>query len=154
MTLSAAVRRNKLPRHFTGLIPSIYPIDRSFDLYSYCTKVSLVVLPLDVLNLCVLQGIVLLRKYVHKSYTYIPRSDPRGNWKQTYLLYYMLHILITFCVIICKLCNSSRRHQILSPYYTYYNDMILFKIQVTRSHLRPNNTERCKRKMMIINLKR
>jgi hypothetical protein len=81
---------------------------------------------------------VLLRKYVHKSYTYIPRSHPRGNWKQTYLLYYMLHILITFCVINCKLCNSSRRRQILSPYYTYYNDMILFKIQVTTSHLRPN----------------
>jgi hypothetical protein len=97
----------------------------TFDLYGYCTKISLVVLPPDVLNLCVLQGIVLLRKYAHKSYTYIPRPHPRGNWKQTYLLYYMLDILITFCVIIYKLCNSSRRHQILSPYRIYHNDRIL-----------------------------
>ena len=108
--------------YYTIKIASIYPIDRPFDLYGYRTKISLVVLPLDVLNLCVLQGIVLLRKYAHKSYTYIPRPHTKKNWKQTYLLYYMLDILITFCVTIYKLCNSSRRHQILSLYRIYHND--------------------------------
>jgi hypothetical protein len=94
----------QLPRHFTGLFPSIYQMDRPFDLYGYYTKISLVVLPLDALNLCVLRGIVLLRKYAHKSYTYIPPPVQRGNRKQTYLIYYMLDILFTFCVII--LCTN------------------------------------------------
>jgi hypothetical protein len=39
------------------------------------TKISLVVLPLDVLSLCVLQGLAMSRKYAHKFYTYIPQSD-------------------------------------------------------------------------------
>jgi hypothetical protein len=90
----------QLPRHFTGLVPSIYQMDRPFDLYSYYTKISLVVLPLDALNLCVLRGIVLLRKHAHRSYTYIPPPVQRGYRKQTYLIYYMLDILFTLCVII------------------------------------------------------
>jgi hypothetical protein len=83
-------------------------MDRPFDLYGYYIKISLVVLPLDVLNLCVLQGIVLLRKYTRKSYTYIPPPVQRGNRKQTYLLYYMLDILFTFCA------NQLKRKQIIS----------------------------------------
>jgi hypothetical protein len=97
----------KLHWGYTIKIPSPYSIDGSFDLYGYCTKISLVVLPLDVPNLCVLQGIVLLRKHAHKSYTYIPRPHQRGNWKQTYLLYHMSDILITFYVIISKLCKLA-----------------------------------------------
>ena len=50
-------------------INSIYPINRPLDLYGYYTKISLVVLPLDVLNLCVLRGIVLLKKYAHMCIT-------------------------------------------------------------------------------------
>ena len=72
------------PRHFTGLVHSIYPMDRSFDLHFYYTKISLVVLLLVVLNLCVLQEIVLLRKYFHRSYICIPPPVQRGNRKQTY----------------------------------------------------------------------
>jgi hypothetical protein len=71
----------QLPRHFTGLVPSIYLIDRPFDIYGYCTKISLDALPLDALNLCVLRGIVLLRKYAHKPYTYIPPPVQRGYRK-------------------------------------------------------------------------
>jgi hypothetical protein len=97
---------------FTGLVSLIYPTDRSFDLHSYYTKISLVVLPLDVLNLCALRGIVLLRKYAHKSYIYIPPPVRRRDRKQTYLLYYMLDILFTFCTIICELCNSNMWCQI------------------------------------------
>ena len=61
-------------------------------------KISQVVLPLGVPNLCVLLGIVLLKKYVHKSYTYIPPAVQRGNRKQTYLIYHMLDVLFTFSV--------------------------------------------------------
>ena len=88
----------QLPGYFTGSVPSIYPMDRPFDLHFYYTKISLVVLPLDVLNLCVLREIVLLRKYADKYYTYIPLPVQRRNRKQTYLIYYMLSILFTFCV--------------------------------------------------------
>jgi uncharacterized sodium:solute symporter family permease YidK len=97
----------QIPGHFTGLFHSIYPMDRPFDLYGYYIKISLVVLPLDVLDLCVLRGIVLLRKYTHKSYTYIPPPVRRGYRKQTYLIYYMLDILFTLCVIIYKLQYSG-----------------------------------------------
>jgi hypothetical protein len=105
----------QIPGRFTGLFHSIYPMDRPFDLYGYYIKISLVVLPLDALNLCALREIVLLRKYARKSYTYIPPPVQKGNRKQTYLIYYMLEILFTFCVIIYKLCNSSRWYQ----YYHY-----------------------------------
>jgi len=56
-------------------------------------------------NLCVLPGIVLLRMYARKSYTYTLPVQ-RGNRKQTYLIYNMLDILFTFCVIIYTLCKS------------------------------------------------
>jgi hypothetical protein len=97
----------------TTLLASIYTIDGPFDLYDYRTKISLVVLLLDAPNLCVLRGIVLLKEYVHKSCTYIPPPVQRGNRKQTYLLYYMLDILFTFCVIIYDLCNNSRSNTII-----------------------------------------
>jgi hypothetical protein len=96
----------QLPRYFTGSVHSIYPIDGPFDLYVYCTKISLVVLLLDALNLCALLGIALLRKYAHRSYTYIPPPVQGGNRKQTYLIYYKLDILFTFWVIILY-TNSS-----------------------------------------------
>ena len=72
---------NTAPGILPDWFPSIYPMDRPFDLYSYYTKISLVVLPLDALNLYVLRGIVLLRKYAHRSYTYIPPPVQRGNRK-------------------------------------------------------------------------
>jgi len=85
--------------YYTIKIPSIYSIDTPFDLNGHRTNISLVVLPLDVLNLCGLQGIVRLRKYAHKS------AVQRRDRKQTYL-YYMLDILFTICVIIYEHCNS------------------------------------------------
>ena len=97
----------QLPGYFTGSVPSIYPM----DLYGYYTKISLVVLFLDVLNLCVLLGIVLLKKNAHKSYTYIPPPVQRGNRKQTYLLCYMLNILFTFCV--------TCRYFAIEPIFTF-----------------------------------
>ena len=57
------------------------------------------------MNLCVLPGIVLLRMYARKSYTYTLPVQ-RGNRKQTYLIYNMLDILFTFCVITYTLCTS------------------------------------------------
>jgi hypothetical protein len=91
----------------TGLIPlqSIRWIC-PFDPCGYYTKISLVVLPLDAMNLCVLPRSVLLRMYARKSYTYILPAVQRGNRKQTYLKYNMLDILFTFCVIIYTLCKS------------------------------------------------
>ena len=137
----------QLPSCFTNWLPQSIRWVGPFDLYGYYAKISLVVLPLDALNLCVLQGIVLLRMYAHKSYTYIPPPVQTGNRKQTYLIYYMLYILFTFCVIIYKLCNCSRRHQILSLYCTSLNDK-------SRQVVLPANMQSCKRRMMIKSVKR
>jgi hypothetical protein len=53
----------------------------------------------------VLRGLVLLRKYAHKSYTHIPRSDQRRNWEQTFCIILYVRPSIYLFGSICK--NSS-----------------------------------------------